>query len=520
MKNFFFSLSLFLLLSLSCSKTSSLPSAGVDPMEGHDMIVLGERLSDPYSLENMTRAYQSLYPTKADRVPISETHLYVRFLPKTESELELLSSRVEHLLDHPVDYQIIREGDYYMDPSLPQGSITWQYAVVDKDFDFPEGIAYELLHKCYLPSDSPASKSEDIDWPSLEREAYRLSGNSDLLQGTKADAGTAVPKGRITISDPSLGGKEEGVKGVKVSCNTFVKFDSAFTDENGCYSLKRTFSSAPRYRLVFKNRYGFALGFNLILVQASASSLGKQSAEGFDLCVFADSERKLFTRCVVNNAGYDYYSMCKTDNGSMKTPPQNLRLWLFQFLDKSSAVMMHQGAIVDSGKLASLLGEYAGIVKIFLPDITLGVKGYEDYASLYALACHEFAHASHYMAVGNSFWDKYADYIISSFISSGFIMYGSGTDGDSGYCEVGEMWAYYMQSAMYKDRYGDKVNFGTEFWFSPQIFSYLDEKGMDRYKIFDCLGGDVIDRTVLKKRMTSLYPQFKTSINQAFSKYN
>ena len=131
MKNFFFSLSLFLLLSLSCSKTSSLPSAGVDPMEGHDMIVLGERLSDPYSLENMTRAYQSLYPTKADRVPISETHLYVRFLPKTESELELLSSRVEHLLDHPVDYQIIREGDYYMDPSLPQGSFTWQYAVVD-----------------------------------------------------------------------------------------------------------------------------------------------------------------------------------------------------------------------------------------------------------------------------------------------------------------------------------------------------------------------------------------------------
>ena len=223
---------------------------------------------------------------------------------------------------------------------------------------------------------------------------------------------------------------------------------------------------------------------------------------------------------MVNNAGYDYYSMCKTDNGSMKTPPQNLRLWLFQFLDKSSAVMMHQGAIVDSGKIASLLGEYAGIVKIFLPDITMGLKGFEDYASIYALACHEFAHASHYMAVGNSFWDKYADYIISSFISSGFIMYGSGTDEDCGYCEVGEMWAYYMQGAMYKDRYGDKVNFGTEFWFSPQIFSYLDEKGMDRYKIFDCLGGDVIDRTVLKKRMTSLYPQFKTSINQAFSKYN
>ena len=520
MKNFFSSLPLFLLIALSCSKTISPTSAGVDSEQAHGMIVLGEKLSDPYSLENMTKAYQSLYPTKADRVPISETHLYVRFLPKSDSELELLSSKVDNLLDHPVDYQILREGDYYMDPSLPQGSITWQYAVVDKDFDFPEGIAYELLHKCYLPSDSPASKAEGLDWESLEREAYRLSGNLDLLQETKADSDEAVPKGRITITDSSLGGKTEGVRGVKVSCNTFVKFDSAFTDDNGYYSMKRSFTSSPRYRLVFKNRYGFALGFNLILVQASASSLGKQSAEGYTLCVSETSERKLFTRCVVNNAGFDYYSMCKTEKGSMKTPPQNLRLWLFQFLDKSSAVMMHQGAIVDSGKLAKLLGEYAGIVKIFLPDITLGLKGCEDYASIYALACHEFAHASHYMAVGNSFWDKYAEYIVSSFVSSGFIMYGSGTDEDCGYCEVGEMWAYYMQGSMYKDRYGDKVNFGTEYWFSPQIFTYLEEKGMDRYKIFDSLSSDVIDRTTLKKRMTSLYPQFKTSINQAFSKYN
>ena len=49
-------------------------AAGSDDGSGHGMIVLGERLDDPYSVENMSKALSALYPTKADRVVLPATH--------------------------------------------------------------------------------------------------------------------------------------------------------------------------------------------------------------------------------------------------------------------------------------------------------------------------------------------------------------------------------------------------------------------------------------------------------------
>ena len=83
-------------LALSCSKEGLGTGRGLDYSYGrelpHDRIVLGDRLENPYTTENMTKALQSLYPTKADRVDVKTTHLYVRFLPRTEQEVDLLNS--------------------------------------------------------------------------------------------------------------------------------------------------------------------------------------------------------------------------------------------------------------------------------------------------------------------------------------------------------------------------------------------------------------------------------------------
>ena len=45
----------------------------------HGRIVLGNRLENPYTTENVTKALASLYPTKAGRVEVEATDLYVRF---------------------------------------------------------------------------------------------------------------------------------------------------------------------------------------------------------------------------------------------------------------------------------------------------------------------------------------------------------------------------------------------------------------------------------------------------------
>lgn len=524
MKNFLKFAAMLLLASCSGSLSGPEgPDAGYGPSSvPHEMIVLGARLEDPYSVENMTRAVASLYPTKADRVVVDASHLYVRFLPADEDQFRELERLGLDLLDHPVNYEIVREGDYYHDPEIPEGDITWQYAVVDKDFDLPSGIRHEVLEECYIPDAvQGGTKTDGIDWTAVEKEAYRLTGNAQMLDGDTKGGESGTPQGRITIVDEKAAASLSGVKGVKVSCNSFVKFAHGYTDEDGYYKVNKSFSSRPRYRIVFKNSRGFAIGFNLLLQPASASTLGKNSPLGLDVTVSSSSERKLFTRCVVNNAAYEYYGSCSLEGNNMRTPPSNLRIWLFQNLDASSAVMLQQGAVIDDSVISDFLGEYTFLLKVFLPDLTLGLKGADDYAEVYSRTVHELAHASHFMQVGKSYWNKYIKFVVSSFVTSGFVTYGTGSEEDAGYCEVGEMWAYYLQSKFYRERYGmPDVAFGTGFWFRPQILLYLDDRGLNRYRIFAALTSDINSREMLQKKLTSMYPEFKSTIIQAFGRYN
>jgi len=491
----------------------------------HDMIVLGKQLPDPYSVENMTKALATLYPTKAERVQVETTDYYVRFLPSDSSELEALESLGLEMLDHPMDYEIIREGDYYHDPQVPEDDITWQYAVVPVDFVFPDGVRYEKLDECCL-TEHLATKADGIDWNAVEREAYILTGNAGCLSGdpgaTKGgnEYDPVAPQGRITIMDELYDSEPVGVAGVRVSCNSFVKFVSAYTDEEGYYKMTRSYSTDIRYRLVFKNVKGFTIGFNRLLVPSSASTLGKHSPEGINLMVDRNSERKLFSRCVVNNAGYDYWESCSLNGQSMTAPPANLRIWLFAKLDPGSAVMLQQGAIVDGSVISDFLGEYTPLLKMFLPDVTIGLKDRDSYERIYSAAIHELAHATHFAQVGKDFWNIYIKYVLTSFVTSGGVYYGVGTEDNHGYAEVGEMWAYYVQTKLHSQRYPDSdAVYGTTYWFSPQIFMYLDERGIDRFKISKALTSDITSRDILQDKLISLYPESKSVINQAFARY-
>jgi len=521
MKNFCL---LFAFLATSCvgdffeSRSEDVDVSGTVE---HEMIVLGNQLEDPYSVDNVTKALEKLYPSKAGRIELDATDYYVRFLPNSQEQYDCLADLGLELLDHPMDYEILREGDYYHDPVLDQGSITWQYSLVDVNFSFPEGIRYEILDKIYL-SEHAQTKAADIDWDEVEREAYCLTGNQEmLLAQSKAGEESASPQGRISIVDPLLDSEPQGVAGVRVSCNSFVKFASAYTDEEGYYQINKSYSSQLRYRLVFKNKKGFSIGMNLLLVPASVSTMGKAGPQGVSLVVDEESDKKLFARCVANNAGYDYYNSCTTSSGKIKLPPSNLRLWMFYKMSSSSAVMMQQGACIDNSQIGEFLGEYAALIKMFLPDLTIGVSGSENnYAAIYGKVIHEMAHASHFMLVGVDYWDTYIKFILTSFLSSGGVTYGTGTEKNAGYAEVGEMWAYYMQTLLYRQRYqGSETSFGTSFWFYPQIFLYLNDRGLDSYKIFCSLTKDVTDRVTLQSRMLSLYPENKNIINQVFLRY-
>jgi len=511
------------LVAVSCDRRGLDPDIQFDdPYQvSHDMIVLGDKLEDPYSVENISAAVKSLYPTKASRIDITATDLYVRFLPENQSDYERLEEMGVKMMDHPLDYQIVREGDYYHDPSIPEDDITWQYAVVKSGFRFPDGIYYEVLDECYISDNDASTRAADIDWSAVEREAYRLTGNDSLL-APQTRAGDQFPEGRITIVDEKYGtGDPVGVAGVMVSANSFVKIAVTYTDDEGYYRFDKTFSSEARYRIIFRNKKGFGIGMNLLLAPASVSTLGKNPASGVDLEIDASSDRKLFTRAAVNNSVNDYYEFCQNEDEGISVPPSDLRIWLFQKMTASSTPMLQHGAILDKYIFSQYLGEYSSLIKMFLPDVTLGLGAVESYEDIYGLVVHELPHASHYMKVGNTFWDKYITYVIKSFVTSVGAVYGSGTEKDAGYCEVGEMWGYFMQNSMIRTRYGalDRA-YGTSWWFSPQIFLYMEERGLTRGKIFKAMTTDVTDISGLKSSLTDNYPEYAGMIGQAFERYD
>ncbi len=518
-------LALMALLTMSCSKEGMVSHERQDYEYGrsipHEGIVLGDRLNNPYTTENITKALNSLYPTKAGRVDVRTTNLYVRFLPQNEDEFGLLKGLVTDLMDHPLDFDILVEGDWYHDPEIAEGCITWQYAVVPHDFKFPEGIRHEIIDECHITEHETGTRADGIDWEAVEKESYRLTGNEDRICYPATKAAASAPEGRLVIVDEDYcGGKPIGISGVRVSCNSFVKFSHAYTDRDGYYRMERKFSSDLRYRIIFKNEKDFSIGFNMILVPASVSTLGKAGPEGIDMTVTQDSDDKLFRRSVVNNAAYDYISRCGPDDMNLPAPPAGLTIWIFNFMEASSAVMLRHGAVVESELIASYLGQYSKILSCFLPDITVGTKGNMDYDHIYSSVCHELAHASHFMKAGTEYWNKYIRYIIESYLETGGNTYGDGMDPAAGYCGIGEMWAYYLESKMYKDRYGGGFpTFGTSYWFHPQIFRYLDERGLKACDILSVLDGNVASVNDLREALITSFPDWRNIIEQVFSRY-
>ena len=202
----FFRMMLPALVLVSCSKEGG-SLVEVDPVStkekvevvSHEKMELGRKLENPYSVKNVGEALATLYPTRAS-VDVPVTDRYVRFLPKNTEEYNSLSDLGVEMLDHPMDREILKDGDYYHDPAVPEDEITWQYAVVPSDFEFPQGIDYEVLDECFIPDEDVSTRGlGDLDWESIERKAFEITDNADLLvPETRAKS---KPSGRITIVD-------------------------------------------------------------------------------------------------------------------------------------------------------------------------------------------------------------------------------------------------------------------------------------------------------------------------------
>lgn len=391
---------------------------------------LGKQLQNPYSVENMKKARESL-ASKGNINPdvdIDTTHLYVRFLPKDSLQYDALTSDSSlELFDHPLDFEILKEGNSYHDPSIPSHLPTYQYTVVHPNFTFPSGIRHEILAALYLPEET-AEKTKSISMKTvnfldaLENESLQRTGNWNQSvnknTGPSAQRSRWNPSGKIQVRERH-GNSNRGyipVENIKVRVRRWFTIKTAYTNASGNYRIGHGFRGPVNYSLKFETPY--AKISNWLGWDTRHDGPKKRAAWNVNL----DWHSKSWVRATLINAIVEYrvqYHRTGIQN------PYPINYWA-------------GGGAVNKLNVRAVFKEGTGDMFVLRANrIRIYSKfsngsGNRETDDLYALTFHELGHQSHWKLTSwNMTWSKKI---------------------------VRESWADFIEHTFIKQYYGDYVN--------------------------------------------------------------
>ncbi len=217
----------------------------------------------------MTKALKSLRQSARAELPsdyeINTTHIYVKFLPKSEDHLDILSLDEELILyTYPLDREIVRGGSYYIDPNAPKDKPTPLYATVRVDFELPKEVPHEKLIKLHNPQETEDydiietnNKYDNQFIASLVNESFRLTGHHVQEKSSTVYAKRYTPSGTIKTYD-STKSSYVGIAGLKVRIRGGLFTQTQFTDDNGYFKSRRSYSRSVYYAFNFE-RHDFMI---------------------------------------------------------------------------------------------------------------------------------------------------------------------------------------------------------------------------------------------------------------------
>jgi hypothetical protein len=354
-----------------------------------DMLVLGEKIIDPYHFEIMQKAYD-IVKSKGEFLPIDKltpTHIYMRFLPKNEDQWQILKTDTNLILyDFPLHYEIVEHGLYYHDPELPEDAITWQYSVIPVNYEYPTSIPHEILYKAYIPDLDIEDEKLRIFNENLTDEAYKLAGvtDEDGNDGEKAKMQKASkwnPSGTITVYDDVLK-RQIPLQQAEVHARYGVHIERVLTNDNGYFSTS-SFRYKVNYSIKWKRgKYDIRNGG---LLQAWYNGPKQKSAWNLNI----QKGGKSIMYATMHRAAYKaFYG----DNLNIYRPTLSMRKTKLCYIDK-------YGTGVFWGNMG--LG--------ILPDIKIWGKNasgnYRTTEIIFGTTTHELGHQSHYQYMGNiQYW--------------------------------------------------------------------------------------------------------------------
>lgn len=535
-------IALFLCFSFmiwSCQKDDALNSLNVIKADGSEngedevydgLTVLGAQEANPYSSQNMRYAYNALVTAgelQPNAIQLGTTHLYIRALPNNKEDLDaILNCNDLDLFDYPLDYEIVAQGTYYHDPSVPDSEYTYIYTVIPIGYQFP--TAFEVLDSCIIPLDihNPnydiLSQIEKKSCELFQEDEDELSGNQSGQQRCESHN----PSGTISVYNTDIN-DIEGIRDIKVTMRNVVKVSSRYTDDNGYYASETNFwRKKIHYALHFKNANGVQIRSNVACLIPAYYNKGKCNSNGITFALYRNSVA--WKWATTNNAEKFYYTTICSDF-NITLPASDLRIWVTPLLSifsssSGSAPMLHrikiESALSDTIENSCQTRNTANNL---LPDIIILRTAQDSTHDFQSTVWHELAHASHYEQAHAEYWNNFVNGIIWNQLLLGNC-YGNGTHPRDGYIAVGEMWAYFMEyktikqflpaSSYYKNNYEI-----ADYWFKPAIMKKLNTNMLFVYNIFACLTPDVHTIPALKNKLQQTYPLYYLSIEQIFNEY-
>ncbi|MBO7438455.1 MAG: hypothetical protein J6U21_02130 [Bacteroidales bacterium] len=221
---------------------------------GDGPIVLGDKLPNPYSMENMRKAIAELQSRGLSKAALSTdikpTHYYMRFKPKNEAEVDAVEADTTvFYYSFPLDREIVGGSTNYRDPELPDSVPSYMYCTVPVDHVMPD-VEYEIHEELYILEDvnvyDDADDNEDAE-TSLSKHAkasYWLELKNIALEQVGMEPETPDlskswrPNGRVTYYDNSLN-KTIPLEGAPVHTIRAFIGHQCCTNANGEFSMPK-----------------------------------------------------------------------------------------------------------------------------------------------------------------------------------------------------------------------------------------------------------------------------------------
>lgn len=344
-------------------------------------------------MQKALQELQSSGMTLKSNIVIEPTHLYVRFLPSSEEELQILKTdMLLGLYSYPLDYEIIQNGDYYHDPTLPDTAITWQYTVVNPDYVFPD-IKHEFLAELFILEERDDDQEEItskngsmsvLAWEALEDKALEITGN--IEEGNSSNftekASKWRPAGCIKVRDNIAG--DIALVGAMVRARRWFTTHKGYTDSKGNFSCDGRFRRDANYSIKWERKcWDIRSG-----TWGQALYNGPKKRGNWDFTITSRSSLRYAT---IHRAAYRHFY------GNNLGIPRPYRAangrWKICYFDKDG-----------SGDFWGNTGSPGAV----LPDIRIygyrnGVK--KDASLVFRTTTHKLGHASHCVSMGNvNYW--------------------------------------------------------------------------------------------------------------------